>query len=122
MGGMMGAGMGAWVLLWIFLGLVVTVTAGVVVARALGTRRGPEPPPLPHPSRPPCGRPGTPCGCGTRTARSTGNSTFRARSTWKTDTAEGHLSGRPGFLLSSHSPPLGRTNTRAPQRGRRGAG
>jgi len=52
MGGMMGAGMGAWVLLWIFLGLVVTVTAGVVVARALGTRRGPEPPHLPPPESP----------------------------------------------------------------------
>ena len=49
MSGLMGAGMGAWVLLWIFLGLAVTVAAGVVVARALGTRRGPGPPPLPSP-------------------------------------------------------------------------
>jgi uncharacterized membrane protein len=52
MGGMMGAGMGAWVLLWIFLGLVMAVTAGVVVARVLGTRRGPEPPRLPPPESP----------------------------------------------------------------------
>jgi hypothetical protein len=41
MGGMMGsAGMGAWILVWIVVGLAVAVTAGVVVARALGTRRG----------------------------------------------------------------------------------
>jgi putative membrane protein len=33
--------------LWVFLGLAVVVTAGVVVARALGTRRTPEPPRLP---------------------------------------------------------------------------
>ena len=52
MSGLMGAGMGAWVLLWIFLGLAVAVAAGVVVARALGTRRGPEPPPLPSPESP----------------------------------------------------------------------
>jgi putative membrane protein len=51
-GGMMGAGMGAWVPLWIFVGLVVVVTAGVVVARVLGTRRGPEPLPLPQPESP----------------------------------------------------------------------
>jgi putative membrane protein len=45
MGGMMGgAGMGAWIVLWIFLGLAVVVTAAVVVVRALGTRREPEPP------------------------------------------------------------------------------
>lgn len=47
MGGMGGAGMGAWILLWIFLGLAVVVTGGVLVARALGTRRGPEPPQIP---------------------------------------------------------------------------
>jgi putative membrane protein len=52
MDGMMGAGMGAWVFLWIFLGLVVSVTAGVVVARTLGTRREPEPGPLPLPESP----------------------------------------------------------------------
>lgn len=44
MGGMMGSpGMGAWILLWIFLGLALAVTAGVVVARVLGTRHGPDP-------------------------------------------------------------------------------
>jgi putative membrane protein len=42
-----GAGTGAWIFLWIFLGLAVVVTAGVVVARALGTERKPEPPQLP---------------------------------------------------------------------------
>ena len=48
MGGMMGgAGTGAWIFLWIFLGLAVVITAGVVVARALGTGRKPEPPQLP---------------------------------------------------------------------------
>ena len=36
----------------IVLGLVAAVAAGVVVARALGTRRGPEPPPLPSPESP----------------------------------------------------------------------
>ena len=48
MGGMMGgAGTGAWIFLWIFLGLAVVVATGVVVARALGTGRKPEPPQLP---------------------------------------------------------------------------
>jgi putative membrane protein len=48
MGGMMGgAGAGAWIFLWILLGLAVVITAGVVVARALGTGRKPEPPKLP---------------------------------------------------------------------------
>jgi putative membrane protein len=42
-----GAGMGAWILLWILVGLAVVVTGGVLVARALGTQRGPEPPQLP---------------------------------------------------------------------------
>ena len=41
--------MGAWVLLWIVLGLAAALAAGVVVARVLGTRRGPGPPPLPSP-------------------------------------------------------------------------
>jgi putative membrane protein len=45
---MMGsAGMGAWLFLWIILGVAVVVTAGVVVARALGSGRKPEPPQLP---------------------------------------------------------------------------
>jgi putative membrane protein len=45
MGGMMGgAGMGAWILLWIFLGVAAVVTGGVLIARALGARREPEPP------------------------------------------------------------------------------
>jgi uncharacterized membrane protein len=48
MGGMMGgAGTGAWVLVWIFLGLAVVATGGVLLARALGTRRGPEPRQIP---------------------------------------------------------------------------
>jgi putative membrane protein len=44
---MMGAGMGAWMLLGIFLGLAAVVTGGVLVARAISARRGPEPPQLP---------------------------------------------------------------------------
>jgi putative membrane protein len=56
MGGMMGGtGMGAWLYLWIILGITVAVTAGVVVARALGTRREPGPPQLP-PARSPAVR------------------------------------------------------------------
>jgi uncharacterized membrane protein len=48
MGGMMGgAGLGAWILLWILLGLAVVVTGGALIARALGTRREPEPPQIP---------------------------------------------------------------------------
>ena len=48
MGGMMGGtGMGAWMFLWVILGIAVAVTAGVVVVRALGIRREPEPPQLP---------------------------------------------------------------------------
>ena len=48
MGGMMGGpGMGAWLFLWIILGVAVAVTAGVVVARALTTRREPGSPQLP---------------------------------------------------------------------------
>ena len=40
---MMGsAGMDAWVLVWIFPGLAVVVTGGVLIARALGTRREAE--------------------------------------------------------------------------------
>ena len=47
MGGTMGgASMGAWILLWIFLGLAIVV-AGVLIARALGTRREPERPKIP---------------------------------------------------------------------------
>jgi putative membrane protein len=47
-GGMMsGGGMGAWLILWIILGVAVVVTAGVVVARALGSARKPEPTRLP---------------------------------------------------------------------------
>jgi len=42
-----GAGTGAWIFLWIFLGLAVVAAAGVVVARALGNGRKPEPPQLP---------------------------------------------------------------------------
>jgi len=42
-----GAGMGGWMFLWILLALAVVVTAGVVAARALGGRRGPEPPQIP---------------------------------------------------------------------------
>jgi len=53
-----GAGMGGWMFLWILLALAVVVTAGVVAARALGGRR---------------------------VARSTGKSTCKARSSWKTD-------------------------------------
>jgi len=41
-----GASMGAWILLWIFLGLAIVV-AGVLIARALGTRREPERPKIP---------------------------------------------------------------------------
>ena len=33
--------------MWILLALAVVVTAGVVAARALGGRRGPEPPQIP---------------------------------------------------------------------------
>ncbi len=48
MGGMMGSGgLGAWMILWIILGVAVVVTAGVVVARALGAGRKPEPPQVP---------------------------------------------------------------------------
>ena len=48
MGGMMGGGdTWAWILLWIILGVAVVVTAGVVVARAVGSGRKPEPPRLP---------------------------------------------------------------------------
>ena len=32
--------MGAWILLWIFLSLALAITGGILVARALGTRRG----------------------------------------------------------------------------------
>jgi len=42
-----GAGMGGWMFLWILLALAAVVTAGVVAARALGGRRGPEPPQIP---------------------------------------------------------------------------
>jgi putative membrane protein len=53
MGGMMGgAGLGAWLWLWIILGVAVAVTAGVVVARALGPGREPEPPQLPSAQSP----------------------------------------------------------------------
>ena len=48
MGGMVsGGGMGAWIILWIVLGLAVTVAGGVVIARALSTRREHEPSALP---------------------------------------------------------------------------
>ena len=40
MSGMMGSAMGGWILSWIFLGLALAITGGVLVARALGTRRG----------------------------------------------------------------------------------
>jgi putative membrane protein len=42
---MMGStGMGGWIILWIILAVAVAVAAGVVVTRALGTRREPGPP------------------------------------------------------------------------------
>ena len=47
MGAMMGTGMGAWIFLWVILGLAVVVTGGILVARALGGGRRPEPPQLP---------------------------------------------------------------------------
>jgi putative membrane protein len=48
MGGMMGGtGVGGWIFLWIFLGLAVVVAGGVMVARAVAIRRGPEPPQVP---------------------------------------------------------------------------
>ena len=53
MGGMMTGGMGAWIVLWIFVGLAVVVTAAVVVVRALGTRREPEPRQIPPAESPP---------------------------------------------------------------------
>jgi len=42
-----GTGMAAWILLWIFLGLAVVMSGGVLIARALGPRREPEPPQIP---------------------------------------------------------------------------
>ena len=48
MGGMMsGGGVGPWLILWIVLGLAVAVAGGVVIARALSTRREHEPSALP---------------------------------------------------------------------------
>jgi len=46
MGGMMGStGPGTWIIVWIVLGLALAVTGGILVARALGTRRA-DPPQL----------------------------------------------------------------------------
>ena len=49
MGGMMGTSgtVGAWIILWILLAIVVGVTGGFLIARALHTRRGAEPPQTP---------------------------------------------------------------------------
>jgi uncharacterized protein YneF (UPF0154 family) len=49
MGGMMGTSgtVGAWIILWILLAIVVGVTGGFLIARALHTRRGAEPPQIP---------------------------------------------------------------------------
>ena len=49
MGGMMGGGGGmwAWILLWVILGVAVVVTVGVVVVRAVGGGRKPEPSQIP---------------------------------------------------------------------------
>ena len=48
----MSGGIGAWMFLWIILGVAVVVTAGVVVARALGSGRKPEPHQLPQDESP----------------------------------------------------------------------
>lgn len=49
MGGMMGTSgtVGAWIILWILLAIAVGVTGGFLIARALHTRRGAEPPQTP---------------------------------------------------------------------------
>jgi putative membrane protein len=48
MGGMMGGGdIWAWILLWVILGVAVVVTGGVVVVRAVGGGRKPEPAQIP---------------------------------------------------------------------------
>jgi uncharacterized membrane protein len=49
MGGMMGTSgtVGAWIILWILLVIAVGVTGGFLIARALHTRRGAEPPQIP---------------------------------------------------------------------------
>jgi len=48
MGAMMGTAgaMGAWVLLWVLLALAVGVISGIVIARALHSRRAAAPPPV----------------------------------------------------------------------------
>lgn len=46
-GNMMDGGASAWILLWILLGLAMMGAGGVVVARALATRREPGAPPVP---------------------------------------------------------------------------